>query len=84
MVRDLLSPASIRRRGWFSPDYVERLLSEHEAGFTSHALPIWGLVSLELWQRLFCDSDLRATGPLRHAPAPHGLHHATENLMPTA
>jgi asparagine synthase (glutamine-hydrolysing) len=56
MIRDLLTSTRIRQRGWFRPEYVERLLHEHEAGFANHGLLIWGLVSIELWQKLFCDS----------------------------
>jgi asparagine synthase (glutamine-hydrolysing) len=65
MIRDLLTPTSIRKRGWFRPEYVERLLSEHESGFASHGLLIWGLANIELWQRLFCDSHPSSLGSAR-------------------
>jgi asparagine synthase (glutamine-hydrolysing) len=58
MVRDLLTPTTIRQRGWFCPEYIDRMLSEHESGFANHGPLVWGLVSIELWQRLFCDSRL--------------------------
>lgn len=63
-VRDVLSPAALRRRGLFNPHFVEKLLSEHEKGFADHGSLLWGLLSVELWQRLFMDSQLR---PERHA-----------------
>jgi asparagine synthase (glutamine-hydrolysing) len=61
MVRDLLTPQTVRQRGWFRPEYIQRLLSEHESGFADHGQLIWGLVSVELWQRMFCDSRWSST-----------------------
>ena len=58
-VRDTLSLAAIRRRGLFDPDYVEKLLDEHEAGSADHGSLLWGLLSVELWHRLFIDSQPR-------------------------
>jgi asparagine synthase (glutamine-hydrolysing) len=56
-VRDILSPAALRRRGLFSPHYVEKLLNEHEAGSADHGALIWGLLNVELWHSLFIDSN---------------------------
>jgi asparagine synthase (glutamine-hydrolysing) len=55
-VRDLLSPATIRRRRLFNPEYVHTLLEEHEAGFADHGPLLWGLLSVEIWYRLFVDA----------------------------
>jgi len=55
-VRDMLSPAVIQRRGLFNGAYVEKLLKEHEAGFAEHGNLLWGLMSVEIWLRLFVDS----------------------------
>lgn len=55
-VRDILSPAVLRRRGLFDPNYVEKLFDEHEAGFADHGSLLWGLLCVELWYRLFIDS----------------------------
>jgi asparagine synthase (glutamine-hydrolysing) len=65
-LRDVLSSAALRRRGLFNPSFVERLLGEHESGFAEHGSLLWGLLSVELWQRLFLDSQQR---PERHAGA---------------
>jgi asparagine synthase (glutamine-hydrolysing) len=65
-LRDILSPATLRRRGLFNRSFVERLLGEHESGFAEHGSLLWGLLSVELWQRLFLDSQQR---PERHAGA---------------
>jgi asparagine synthase (glutamine-hydrolysing) len=55
-VRDLLSPTMIRRRGLFDARAVERVLTEHESGFTDHGTLIWGLLNVELWRRQFLDA----------------------------
>ena len=64
LVRDLLSPAVLRRRGLFDPKYVGTLVEQHESGFADYGAQLWGLMSLELWQRCFLDAAPRP------APAP--------------
>ena len=59
-LRDTLSPATVRRRGLFNPAFVEKLLSEHESGSLDHGPLLYGLLTLELWQRRFMDSGLHA------------------------
>src|SRR6266542_3898967 len=63
-VRDLLSPSTLRRRGLFNPNYVQTLLDQHDAGFADHGSLLWGLLSVELWHRLFIDARPRVAGPL--------------------
>jgi asparagine synthase (glutamine-hydrolysing) len=58
-VRDILAPVTLRRRGLFNPHFVERLLNEHESGFADHGSLIYGLLSVELWQRRFLDAPVR-------------------------
>ena len=53
--RDILSPTSLRRRGLLNPSVVERLICEHEQRRADHSTLLWGLISLELWQRVFLD-----------------------------
>ena len=64
-MRDVLSPSALRRRGLFNPVFVEKLIEQHENGFADHSSLLWGLVSVELWQRVFMDSRVRA----QRAPA---------------
>jgi hypothetical protein len=56
----------LRRRGLFNPRFVEKLISDHEKGFANHGSLLWGLLSVELWQRVLMDSQHR---PERHASA---------------
>src|SRR6266550_1035993 len=58
-LRDVLSPSALQRRGLFNPAFVVKLLSEHENGFADHGSLLWGLLSIELWQRVFMDSQQR-------------------------
>jgi asparagine synthase (glutamine-hydrolysing) len=62
-LRDVLSPSALQRRGLFNPAFVEKLLSEHENGFADHGSLLWGLLSIELWQRVFMDSRQRPEPP---------------------
>ena len=56
-VAELLSPDSVRARGLFEPQAVQRLIVENERDEADHALRIWALLTLELWQRTFIDGD---------------------------
>jgi asparagine synthase (glutamine-hydrolysing) len=58
-VRDVLSPSALKRRGLFNPVFVEKLIEQHESGFADHSSLLWGLMSVELWQRVFMDSRVR-------------------------
>jgi asparagine synthase (glutamine-hydrolysing) len=58
-MRDLLAPETIKRRGYFSPAYVEQLMKEHESGFADHATMLYGLMTLELWFQRFIDRQGR-------------------------
>ena len=68
-LRDALSPSTVRRRGLFNPVLVEKLLSEHERGFANHTSLLYGLLSVELWQRCFMDFVIHAEKPPRAVTA---------------
>lgn len=59
-MRDVLSPSTVRRRGLFHPPFIEKLIREHESGFADHGSLLWGLMNVELWQRIFMDSAVRS------------------------
>lgn len=55
MVDDLLSDATVRRRGWFSPAYVQNVIAQNRSGRDDNALQLFFLLTLELWAREFLD-----------------------------
>jgi asparagine synthase (glutamine-hydrolysing) len=50
-VRDHLTAAEFRNRQVASPEFVGRLLDEHESGRRDNGLWLWQLLMLELWFR---------------------------------
>ncbi|GIW50669.1 MAG: asparagine synthetase B [Gemmatimonadales bacterium] len=55
MVDALLSESQIRRRGYFDPKVVRRLIKEHRNGREDWSMQIWELLTLELWLQTFVD-----------------------------
>jgi asparagine synthase (glutamine-hydrolysing) len=55
---DALSDSTIRRRGYFKPEGVQRLLREHLSGQADHVYSLWALFMLELWMREFADAPV--------------------------
>jgi asparagine synthase (glutamine-hydrolysing) len=55
MMTDLLSPETIRRRGYFNPDTVALWMGEHLKGTVNHSHRLWALMTLELWHRKVMD-----------------------------
>ena len=55
MVDDLLSAETIRRRGYFDPAFVHKLIAEQRRGRQDWSLQIWALLTFELWLRTFVD-----------------------------
>jgi asparagine synthase (glutamine-hydrolysing) len=57
MVDDLLSEETVRRRGYFDPRAVRRLVEQDRSGAADHTLRIWSLLTFELWQSTFVDGS---------------------------
>lgn len=55
MMRDLLGPGQVGRRGWFEPTQVTRRVDEHLAGTQNHAHLLFSLMVLERWAQAFLD-----------------------------
>ena len=47
--REVLSPETLRRQGFFSPTVVDGLLDDHVAGREDLSRQIWGLLCFTLW-----------------------------------
>lgn len=65
-IRDTLSDARTKQRGYVDSHYVSVLLDEHERGRRDHSMSLWALVMLELWHRQFLDGPItsRKESPL--------------------
>jgi asparagine synthase (glutamine-hydrolysing) len=68
-IRGLLHDRRTMDRGYFRPDAVNRVLSEHEFGKHNHRLLIWSLICFEWWNRLFIDGEPAAAHNVWHAAA---------------
>jgi asparagine synthase (glutamine-hydrolysing) len=49
LTREVLSPACVRRQGFFRPDVVTRLVDDHAAGAADNSRKIWALLTFSLW-----------------------------------
>ncbi|MBI4839346.1 MAG: asparagine synthase (glutamine-hydrolyzing) [Nitrospirae bacterium] len=54
LTETLLSQKSLQR-GYFKPDAVTKLISEHTCGRLDNSAKLWALLMLELWHREFAD-----------------------------
>ena len=71
-IRDTLTDARTRQRGYFDETYVDLLLDEHARKRRDHSAQLWSLFVLELWHRTFADKGAGtnlARGGRAHAPA---------------
>jgi asparagine synthase (glutamine-hydrolysing) len=55
-VDDLLDEPTVRRRGYFEPAEVRRIVADSREGLGASAHQVWALLMLELWHRTFIDS----------------------------
>ncbi len=56
MVEDLLSEETVKRRGLFRPEEVQRIVAANLSGREDYALHVLQLLTLELWHSTFIDS----------------------------
>jgi asparagine synthase (glutamine-hydrolysing) len=59
MVGDLLSESRVRERGLFDPREVTRILAANERSERDYTLPIWALLTIEIWLQTFVDQSQR-------------------------
>jgi asparagine synthase (glutamine-hydrolysing) len=58
LVAQVLSPETLRERGYFRPEYVQWLLEQQRAGKRDFSQHIWALLVFELWHRMYIDQNL--------------------------
>jgi asparagine synthase (glutamine-hydrolysing) len=49
LLHDLLAPERLKTQGLFNPDFVQKLIAEHEKGTASHHKQLWTLLVFQLW-----------------------------------
>jgi asparagine synthase (glutamine-hydrolysing) len=72
MLRDVLSPESVDRRGIFDSTAVQLMIEENAAGKADHAYSLLALMCVEIWCRHFVDdgrSPVESTEQLRRFAA---------------
>jgi len=62
LVDDLLSADTVRRRGIFNSNQVDRVVADFRSGRRDTALQIWQLLTLEMWHQVFVDSKTSRNG----------------------
>ena len=55
VVRELLSPAVVQRRGLFRAEAVQALLADHETNRSDGTDAVLALLNLEVWSRIYLD-----------------------------
>jgi asparagine synthase (glutamine-hydrolysing) len=69
LVHDTLLGTTMRQRGYFRMEAIERLVTEHETGRRNSPYQIWNLLMLELWHRTHIDGHTNAAGGLGRTAA---------------
>ncbi|HXG84939.1 MAG TPA: asparagine synthase (glutamine-hydrolyzing) [Pyrinomonadaceae bacterium] len=49
LMHDLLAPEKLKNQGLFNPDFVQKLIKEHEQNVASHHKQLWTLLVFQLW-----------------------------------
>ncbi|HOE64343.1 MAG TPA: asparagine synthase (glutamine-hydrolyzing) [Candidatus Sumerlaeota bacterium] len=55
MMKEILQSELFQNRKIFKPEYLNRIIQEHEQGRTDHGKRIWTLLMLEFWFRRYID-----------------------------
>ena len=65
LTRNILLSEAANKRGYFSVNFVRRLLDEHLSGACDHRHRLWTLLCFELWHLMFVDKVITAETKLR-------------------
>jgi asparagine synthase (glutamine-hydrolysing) len=50
-----MAPAHIAQTGLLNPAAVQRVIGDHLTGARDHSLPLWSLLTLEAWHRMYIE-----------------------------
>jgi len=53
MLTDILSPKKVAREGFFNPQYIEKLITEHMRGYKNHSHRLWALMIFGKWYDIY-------------------------------
>ena len=53
LIGDYLSPASLKKQGYFDPKFVQQLISDHNTLKADHSREIWGLLMFSIWENKY-------------------------------
>ena len=56
---ELLSARSLRAKGYFKPEIVERMLAQHRTGAKDYGVLLIGVLAVQLWDDLFLSNHKR-------------------------
>jgi asparagine synthase (glutamine-hydrolysing) len=56
-LREVVMGERARGRGIINSAFVERMIVENESGHREHTEPLWAVLNLELWARIFLDNE---------------------------
>lgn len=54
---DILFDSKTRQRGYFNPNYVEKMWKNHQEKVADHTTRIWELLVFEMWYRYFIEGE---------------------------
>ena len=57
LAENILDEKNIKKRGYFSNAYVQKILREHNKSKLIYSRQIWSLMTLELWHQVFIDEE---------------------------
>jgi asparagine synthase (glutamine-hydrolysing) len=56
---ELLVGKEARQRGYFNYDRIKKMLDQHVSGKIDYCFKLWNLLWLELWHKVYVDSDIK-------------------------
>jgi asparagine synthase (glutamine-hydrolysing) len=55
MLEESLSEETLRRRGYFAPEPVRKMIADHRASRRDYTWHLWALILFEQWHRMYLD-----------------------------